>query len=126
MGYDGDLKFNTKIDEAGFNAGISKLGGIAKKGLAVTAGAIAGVTAAFGVMTKQSLDSVSSLEQNIGGVETLFKDSAKTVIKNANNAFKTAGMSANEYMKNVTSFQRHYCKARLEILRKPQKLQTWP
>lgn len=104
MGYDGDLKFNTKIDEAGFNAGISKLGGIAKKGLAVTAGAIAGVTAAFGVMTKQSLDSVSSLEQNIGGVETLFKDSAKTVIKNANNAFKTAGMSANEYMKNVTSF----------------------
>ena len=41
MGYDGDLKFNTKIDEAGFNAGISKLGGIAKKGLAVTAGAIA-------------------------------------------------------------------------------------
>ncbi|MFR1769580.1 hypothetical protein [Anaerostipes sp.] len=55
-------------------------------------------------MTKQSLDSVSSLEQNIGGVETLFKDSAKTVIKNANNAFKTAGMSANEYMKNVTSF----------------------
>lgn len=36
MGYDGDLKFNTKIDEAGFNAGISKLGGIAKKGLAVT------------------------------------------------------------------------------------------
>ena len=104
MGYDGDLKFNTKIDEAGFNAGISKLGGIAKKGLAVTAGAIAGVTAAFGVMTKQSLDSVSSLEQNIGGVETLFKDSAKTVIKNSNNAFKTAGMSANEYMKNVTSF----------------------
>lgn len=104
MGYDGDLKFNTKIDEASFNAGISKLGGIAKKGLAVTAGAIAGVTAAFGVMTKQSLDSVSSLEQNIGGVETLFKDSAKTVIKNANNAFKTAGMSANEYMKNVTSF----------------------
>lgn len=104
MGYDGGLKFNTKIDEAGFNAGISKLGGIAKKGLAVTAGAIAGVTAAFGVMTKQSLDSVSDLEQNIGGVETLFKDSAKTVIKNANNAFKTAGMSANEYMKNVTSF----------------------
>ena len=55
-------------------------------------------------MTKQSLDSVSKLEQNVGGVETLFKKSSKTVIANANKAYKTAGMSANEYMQNVTSF----------------------
>nr|DAE57152.1 MAG TPA: tail tape measure protein [Caudoviricetes sp.] len=100
MGYDGSLKFDTKIDESGFNAGVSKISSAAKKGLAITAGAVAGV----GAMTKQSLDSVSKLEQNVGGVETLFKKSSKTVIANANKAYKTAGMSANEYMQNVTSF----------------------
>ena len=47
---------------------------------------------------------MASLEQNVGGIETLFKDSAQTVIDNANRAFQTAGMSANEYMQNVTSF----------------------
>lgn len=55
-------------------------------------------------MGTQALNSVADLEQNIGGVETLFKDSANTVVENANNAFKTAGMSANEYMSTVTSF----------------------
>lgn len=104
MGYDGSLKFDTKIDESGFNSGISKISSAAKKGLAVTAGAVVGVSAALGAMTKQSLDSVSKLEQNVGGVETLFKKSSKTVIENANKAYKTAGMSANEYMQNVTSF----------------------
>lgn len=104
MGYDGSLKFDTKIDESGFNSGVSKISNAAKKGLAITAGAVAGVGAALGAMTKQSLDSVSKLEQNVGGVETLFKKSSKTVIANANKAYKTAGMSANEYMQNVTSF----------------------
>ena len=104
MGYDGSLKFDTKIDESGFNSGVSKISNAAKKGLAITAGAVVGVGAALGAMTKQSLDSVSKLEQNVGGVETLFKKSSKTVIANANKAYKTAGMSANEYMQNVTSF----------------------
>ena len=104
MGYDGSLKFDTKIDESGFNAGVSKISSAAKKGLAITAGAVVGVGAALGAMTKQSLDSVSKLEQNVGGVETLFKKSSKTVIANANKAYKTTGMSANEYMQNVTSF----------------------
>ena len=44
------------------------------------------------------------MEQQVGGVETLFKDSANTVIANANKAYKTAGMSANNYMETVTSF----------------------
>lgn len=44
------------------------------------------------------------MEQQVGGVETLFKDSANTVIDNANRAYKTAGMSANNYMETVTSF----------------------
>lgn len=104
MGYDGSLKFNTKINESGFNSGISKLGSVASGGLKVIAGSVAGVAAAFGAVSKMSLDSVASLEQNIGGVETLFKDSAQTVIDNANNAYKTAGVSANKYMETVTSF----------------------
>ena len=103
-GYDGSLKFDTAIDESGFNSGITKLGGLAKGGLKVLAAAVAGVATAFGAVTKASLDSVASLEQNIGGVETLFRDSAQTVIDNANNAFKTAGVSANKYMETVTSF----------------------
>ena len=44
------------------------------------------------------------MEQQVGGVETLFKDSADTVIKNANRAYKTAQISANDYMSTVTSF----------------------
>lgn len=104
MGYDGSLKFDTKIDESGFNSGVTKLGSLAKSGLAVLGGAVAGCVASFGALTKASLDSVASLEQNVGGVETLFKDSADTVIAYANKAYETAGMSANEYMSTVTSF----------------------
>lgn len=104
MGYDGSLKFNTEIDEKGFSTSIKKIGSIAKGGLAVIGGAVAGVATAFGVMTKNALDSYASLEQNIGGVETLFKDSAQKVIDSAENAYKTAGLSANAYMETVTSF----------------------
>ena len=47
---------------------------------------------------------LGNIGKSVGGVETLFKDSADTVIANAKRAYKTAGMSANEYMENVTSF----------------------
>ena len=104
MGYDGSLKFNTEIDEKGFSTSIKKIGNIAKGGLAVIGGAVAGVATAFGVMTKNALDSYASLEQNIGGIETLFKDSSQKVIVSAKNAYKTAGLSANAYMETVTSF----------------------
>lgn len=104
MGYDGSLKFDTSINTGGFNSGISKIGSIAKGGLAVVGSLAVGIKAAFAATTKASLDSVASLEQNIGGIETLFKDSADVVIANAKRAYKTAGMSANEYMQNVTSF----------------------
>ena len=104
MATDGHLNFDTKINESGFNKGISKLGGLAKVGVASIGAMMGAGIAAFGAVTKASLDSVASMEQNIGGVETLFKDSADTVIANANRAYKTAGMSANEYMSNVTSF----------------------
>lgn len=53
---------------------------------------------------KNAIDSYADYEQLIGGVETLFKDSAGVVEGYANNAYKTAGLSANEYMETVTSF----------------------
>ena len=92
MAADGNLNFDTKINESGFNKGISKLGGLAKVGVASIGAMMGAGIAAFGAVTKASLDSVASMEQNIGGVETLFKDSADTVIANANRAYKTAGI----------------------------------
>lgn len=53
---------------------------------------------------KQAIESYADYEQLVGGVETLFKDSAPIVQKYANEAYKTAGLSANEYMETVTSF----------------------
>ena len=53
---------------------------------------------------KQAISSYADYEQLVGGVETLFKDSAPIVEKYANEAYKTAGLSANEYMETVTSF----------------------
>lgn len=53
---------------------------------------------------KQAIESYADYEQLTGGVETLFKDSAEIVMDYANNAYATAGMSANQYMETVTSF----------------------
>lgn len=67
----------------------------------------AGMVAAGGAIVKIGKDAVASYadyEQLVGGVETLFKDSAGTVQAYAQNAYKTAGLSANEYMETVTSF----------------------
>lgn len=55
-------------------------------------------------MTKASVDNFANYEQLVGGVETLFKGSADVVKDYADGAFKTAGMSANDYMDTVTSF----------------------
>lgn len=105
---DGYLNFDTKINEKGFNDGISKLGKLGKSGLSIVSKAMTGTIAAVGTgaaaIIKSSLGVVANMEQQVGGVETLFKDSANTVIANANKAYKTAGMSANNYMETVTSF----------------------
>lgn len=105
MGADGSLIFDTKIDTSGFSAGAGKLGSIAQTAIGTLSGLILkdGVDALVG-FGQAALDSVASLEQNVGGVETLFKNSADAVIANANRAFQTAGMSANQYMSTVTSF----------------------
>lgn len=105
MGYDGSLKFDTEINEKGFNSGLNKMGSLAETALGVFSGQMM-TRAVDGIanLGKSALEAVSSMEQNIGGVETLFKDSAQAVIDSANIAYKTAGMSANEYMSTVTSF----------------------
>ncbi len=87
-----------------FRGELGKLGSLAStamKSVAVGAGA---AVASVGALTKSAIESYSSYEQLAGGVETLFKDSAKTVKDYADNAYKTSGLSANEYMETVTSF----------------------
>lgn len=75
------------------------VGGIKKLGSAVKE-----VGSAILNVGKQALNSYADYEQLVGGVETLFKDNATIVENYANNAYKTAGLSANEYMNTVTSF----------------------
>lgn len=80
-----------------------KAGSIAEQtsGLSKAAqGVLAGMAGAAGVAIKEFAD----YQQNLGGVETFFKDSADIVTQYANEAYKTAGMSANQYMETITSF----------------------
>ena len=62
------------------------------------------VAAGLGKMLQETITEGANLEQSIGGVETLFKESADTVKQYANEAYKSAGLSANDYMEQVTSF----------------------
>ena len=67
-------------------------------------GAVTAGVAAAGALTKAAVQSYADYEQLVGGVETLFKESGDKVLQYANNAYKTAGLSANAYMETVTSF----------------------
>ena len=93
-------------DEASEN--VETLSGKFKHGLAAAAkvGAAAVGAAATGIaaLTKNALNNYAEYEQLVGGVDTLFKDSSAKVQEYAANAYKTAGLSANEYMDTVTSF----------------------
>lgn len=97
---------NKGIDEVGQKT--SGLGEKLKSGLATAwkvavAGVAAGATA-IGALGTKAVAAYADYEQLVGGVETLFKDSQDQVMDYANNAYKTAGLSANEYMETVTSF----------------------
>lgn len=81
--------------------GLKKLAGISFK--ALTAGLAAAATG-IGAIVSKAVSSYGDYEQLKGGVDTLFKDDSSTVLKNAKNAYKTAGLSANDYMETVTSF----------------------
>jgi hypothetical protein len=75
-----------------------------KAGKVIAAGVAAG-TVAMGKLVKSALDGYADYEQLEGGVKKLFgKDAQKLVVEYAKNAYKTAGLSANEYMDTVTSF----------------------
>ena len=109
---DGSLIFDTKVDDNGFKAGMSKLNSTGLKAMATlgkaTAKAMAAMTAAAGAATiaigKMAISAFADYEQLVGGVDTLFKASSQKVQDYANEAFKTAGVSANAYMETVTSF----------------------
>lgn len=77
-------------------------------GLKLALGAAVATVTAAGVALGKTISSAitegSDLQQSLGGIETLFKSSAGTVKKYADEAYRTAGLSANAYMENVTSF----------------------
>lgn len=82
----------------------NKVGNVAvKAGKTVAVGIGAGATA-LTVLSKKAIDEYSNYEQLAGGVETLFKDSSSKVLGYANEAYRTAGLSANQYMETVTGF----------------------
>lgn len=82
----------------------SKLGNGLKTAAKVGAAAVAAAGTAIVAIGKQAIEQYAEYEQLVGGVETLFKQSSDVVQQYAANAYKTAGMSANEYMNTVTSF----------------------
>lgn len=87
-----------EAESAGKSAGASvgsNLIGTLKKAL---------VAAGIGAAIKESIEAGAELQQSIGGIETLFKDNADTVKQYAADAYKTAGLSANDYMQSVTGF----------------------
>lgn len=110
-----DLFVKISVDDGDVDKGFSEtsskvetLAGKLKGGLATAAkiggAAIAAAGAAAVAITKQAVENYGEYEQLVGGVETLFKSSADTVMQYAKNAYQTAGMSANEYMTTVTAF----------------------
>lgn len=112
---DGSVIIDTKLDDSGVSKGVSKLknnfsklesiASTALKGVAVATGAVA--TAFAGIVTA-SVNARGELEQQIGGVNKLFTTEmgnvSQTVIDNANKAYKSAGLSAVDYMNTVTGF----------------------
>lgn len=110
-----DLYAKITLDTSGYENGLDNASGKAsgfadklKSGLPTAAkvGAAALTAAATGMaaLTKASIDQYAEYEQLVGGVDTLFKTASDKVQEYAANAYKTAGMSANEYMDTVTSF----------------------
>lgn len=115
-----DLVAKLKLDSSGYEEGLqnagkgaSSFGDIFKANIAsdlVSKGFDMAVEGAKKLgsslvdIGKQAFDAYGSLQQNIGGVQKLYGDAANTVLKDSKEAFKTAGMSANEYMETATQF----------------------
>ena len=105
------VKISVDTSEVDKNLGDTKekalsFGDVLKANIAGQA-IVAGVKAVAGAVKnigEAAIKSYGEYEQLVGGVETLFKSSADTVMQYAENAYQTAGMSANEYMTTVTAF----------------------
>lgn len=85
-----------KLAKITFKATVASMAALGTTAVAVGKGVAKAV--------KASIEGFGDYEQLVGGVETLFKSSSNEVVKYANNAYKTAGLTANEYMETVTSF----------------------
>lgn len=95
-------KAGDKADKSGGK--FQKLGGVLKAS-AVAMGAVAVAAGAAAIkLGKEVIEQFGEYEQLVGGVDTLFKDSSGKLQEYASGAYKTAGMSANDYMENVTGF----------------------
>lgn len=100
MAEDGSVVIKIKGDDSPFQKVLGKIGSAVNTAVKASAAASAGVAA----LGTACINAYADYEQLAGGVETLFKDSAETIHSFADNAYKTAGLSANEYMETVTSF----------------------
>ena len=102
-----DLFVKISVDDQA-SSQVETIGSKLKSGLAtaakVGAAAVAAAGTAVVAIGKQAIEQYAEYEQLVGGVETLFKQSSDIVMGYAENAYKTAGLSANEYMSTVTSF----------------------
>lgn len=105
--YNDELKETEEKSEKA-HGGLSKFIGGLGKGLATAAkiGGVALLAAKTGItaLTTVAVKKYAEYEQLVGGVDTLFKDASQKVQQYAANAYKTAGMSANDYMANATAF----------------------
>lgn len=107
---DGDKQVASGLQGVGDSAGQadSKLGSLAKGGLAGAGKALVGLGVAAGVagtaLGVAVIGAYAEYEQNLGGIETMFKDSSAKMVEYADQAYMTAGLGANEYMSQVTSF----------------------
>ncbi|WP_195251865.1 phage tail protein [Romboutsia sp. 1001713B170207_170306_H8] len=105
---DGQIIIDTQVDSSGAEKDVKglsgKLGSFTKTAAKTTAAMVTVATGAIAALAKLSVEQYAEYEQLTGGVETLFKKSSNKVMEYANNAYKTAGMSANEYMNTITGF----------------------
>lgn len=100
----GSIKILTDLDPSGLKKSLSSLDKIISTGFKAYSAALAAVSTAIIKVGKDSNAAFATFEQMKGGVEKLFGDSADALMAYANEAYATAGMSANAYMDTVTSF----------------------
>ncbi len=134
MANDGSLQFDTNIDSNGFQKGVNKLGNIVETGLGVLTGnLLTSLVDSIKKIGEAAISAGGELQQSIGGIETLFgaggaksveeyaekvgksvadvkdeynslMEAQQTALANADMAYQTAGLSANDYMQTVTGF----------------------